>query len=173
MTKVPVEVKKQVPATTPAADPWVALRSEMDRVFDRFAGALGLPSFRPLFDFAPMWPTPPATEFSVPAVDVTEDEKGYTIAAELPGIDEKDLDVSLTGDALTIKGEKHAEKEERDKNYYVSERSYGSFRRSFALPENVDRNAVGASFAKGVLTVTLPKTAQARKEAKKIEVKAA
>jgi len=173
MTKVPVDVRKTVPANRSVGDPWQAFRTEMDRLFERFSSGFGLPTFGRLFDFEPSWPSMAAPTFSVPAVDVTEDEKAYKITAEMPGIDEKDLDVSVSGDMLTIKGEKRLEKEEKEKNYYVSERSYGSFQRSFALPEGVDRDTVGASFAKGVLTVTLPKTAQAQKEQKKIEVKAA
>jgi len=173
MTKVPVEMRKGVPARVPATDSWQALRTEMDRLFDRFSTGFGLPSLQRWFDFEPLFPTMAPTQFSVPAVDVTEDEKAYKITAELPGIEEKDLEVAVSGDLLTVKGEKRAEKEEKGTNFYVSERSFGTFQRSFALPEGVDRNGIGAAFAKGVLTVTLPKTVQAQKEQKKIEVKAA
>jgi HSP20 family protein len=109
---------------------------------------------------------------AVPAVDITEDDKGYRIAAELPGMSEKDIDVSISGDMLTIKGEKRQEREEKEKNRYLSERSYGMFQRSFPLPEGVDRDKISADFSKGVLTLTLPKTADAQKQQKKIEVKA-
>jgi HSP20 family protein len=95
----------------------------------------------------------------------------YKISAELPGIDAKDIDVSMSGDMLVLKGEKRQEKEETDRDYHFSERSYGSFRRSFELPSSVDRNKIAADFSKGVLTITLPKTAEAQKPAKKIEVK--
>jgi HSP20 family protein len=101
---------------------------------------------------------------------VTEDDKAYRVTAELPGLEEKDIDVSVTGDTLTIKGEKSYEKEERNKNRHMSERAYGSFQRSFALPEGIERDKIGADIAKGVLTVTLPKTAQAQKQ-QKIAVK--
>jgi HSP20 family protein len=104
---------------------------------------------------------------------VTEDEKTYKITAELPGLDQKNLDVSVSGDMLTLKGEKHHEKEEKDKNHYLSERAYGSFQRSFALPESVDRDKITADLSKGVLTIILTKTAEAQKPQKKIEVKAA
>jgi len=173
MTKVPVELKKSVPATRPVTDPWLTLRTEMDRLFDRFSNLSGLPSLTRMFDFEPMWPAPAAFTFSAPAVDVTEDEKSFKISAELPGMEEKDIDVSVAGDMLTVKGEKRQEKEEKNQNYYVSERSYGSFQRNFMLPEGVDREAIGAAFAKGVLIVTLPKTARAVKDQKKIAVKAA
>jgi HSP20 family protein len=86
-------------------------------------------------------------------------------------MEEKDIDVSLSGDTLTIKGEKRQEREEKGDNRYLSERSYGAFQRSFSLPENVDREKIAAAFAKGVLTVTLPKSAKAAP--KKIEVKTA
>jgi HSP20 family protein len=93
------------------------------------------------------------------------------ISAELPGIDAKDIDVSVSGDTLVLKGEKRQEKEENDKNYHFSERAYGSFQRSFQLPSSVDRDKVAVDFSKGVLTITLPKTAKAQKPQKKIEIK--
>lgn len=168
MAVTPVEVKK-TPAPRPATDPWQSFRSEFDRLFDRFGG-FGMPSMRRMFDLAP---AASSFSFNVPAVDVTEDDKAYKIAAELPGLEEKDIEVSLTGDLLTLKGEKRQEKEEKNKNWYVSERAYGSFQRAFELPEGVDRDKIGAEFAKGVLTITLPKSAEAQKQQKKIDVKAA
>lgn len=108
-----------------------------------------------------------------PAVDVSESDKAYEITAELPGLDEKNVEVSVANGGLTIKGEKKEEKEQNQKDYYVSERSYGSFERYFGLPEGVDADKIEASFKNGVLKVMLPKTAEAQKPAKKIEVKAA
>jgi len=78
-----------------------------------------------------------------------EDEKVYKISAELPGIDAKDVDVSVFGDMLVLKGEKRQEREEKDKNYHLSERAYGSFQRAFELPASVDRNKIAADFSKG------------------------
>ena len=101
-----------------------------------------------------------------PAVDVSEKDKEFEIMAELPGLDEKDVEVKLANGNLTIKGEKKEEKEEREKDYYLSERRYGSFVRSFPLPEGVNADKIEASFAKGVLTVKLPKTAEAQAEKK-------
>ena len=92
---------------------------------------------------------------------------------ELPGLDEKNVEIKLSNHTLTIKGEKKEEKEEKDKDYYLSERRYGSFQRSFQVPEGVDTGKIDASFSKGVLTVKLPKTAEAQKAEKKITVKAA
>jgi HSP20 family protein len=169
MAQTPVEVKKAAPARTPEV--WHSFRSEMDRLFDRFGG-FGLPAFRRIFDMEPAWPSDTSFSFTAPAVDVTEDDKGYKITAELPGLEEKDIDVTVSGDMLTLKGEKHYEKEEKDKNRYMSERAYGSFQRSFILPDGVDRDKIGADLAKGVLTITMPKTAAAQKPQKKIAVKA-
>jgi HSP20 family protein len=171
MASTPVEVKK----TTPAAgyEPWRSFRAEMDRLFDRFSGGFGLPSIRRMFEVEPTWRDDSAFNFAAPAVDVTEDGKTYKITAELPGLDEKNIEVMVTGDMLTLKGEKHYEKEEKDKNRHVSERAYGSFQRSFVLPGDIDRNKITADLTKGVLTVVLPKTAAAQQPAKKIEVKAA
>ena len=165
MADVPVEVKKAAPAQTNVPDVWHSFRGEMDRLFDRF----GFPSLRRMFDIEPAWRS--SFSFSMPAIDMSEDEKAYKISAELPGIDAKDIDVSLSGDMLVLKGEKRQEKEEKDKNYHFSERAYGSFQRAFDLPASVDRNRVAADFSKGVLTITLPKTAEARKPQKKIAIK--
>lgn len=171
MAQTPVEVKKAAPARTP--DVWQSFRGEMDRLFDRFAGGFGLPAFRRMFDIEPAWRTESSFSFSAPAVDVTEDDKTYTITAELPGLEEKNIDVAVSGDMLTLKGEKRYEKDEQDKNRYMSERAYGSFQRSFALPDGIDRDKIAANLSKGVLTITLPKTSEAQKPQKKIEVKTA
>jgi len=168
MATTPLEVKKTVPAPAPP-DAWRTLRTEMDRLFDRFASGFGMPSLRRMFDAD----VPFRFETALPAIDVTEDADAYKLTAELPGMAESDIEVALTDDTLMIKGEKKEEKEKKEKNYYLSERSYGSFRRSFTLPDGVDRDKIGADFAKGVLTVTMPKAAEAKTEPKKIEVKAA
>ena len=157
MADVPVEVKNAPPAQTSLPDVWQSFRTEMDRLFDRFGSGFGLPSLRRMFDTEPRWRS--SFSFSMPAIDMSEDEKAYKITAELPGMEPKDIDVSVTGDMLMLKGEKRQEKEEKDKNYHFSERSYGSFQRSFELPASVDRNNIAADFSKGVLTITLPKTA--------------
>jgi HSP20 family protein len=173
MADVPVEVKK-APAAEPAVpDVWRSFRSEMDRLFDRFAGGFGFPSLRRMFDTEPAWRPASSFTFSAPAIDMSEDEKAYKVSAELPGLDAKDVDISISGNTLVLKGEKRQEKEEKQTNYYFSERAYGSFQRAFELPASVDRDKVSADFAKGVLTITLPKTPDAQKQQKKIEVKSA
>ncbi|MDP7557437.1 MAG: Hsp20/alpha crystallin family protein [Nitrospinaceae bacterium] len=117
------------------------------------------------FDFRPV-----LAHSCAPKVDVTETENEFLISAELPGMDEKDIDVTFDDGNLTLKGEKKIEKEDKLKEYYRVERSYGSFQRSFQVPETVDQDNIDASFSKGVLTVKLPKTPEEKKEVKKIPV---
>ncbi|HET6182117.1 MAG TPA: Hsp20/alpha crystallin family protein [Acetobacteraceae bacterium] len=168
MPTIPVPVNQNQPARN-VPDAWQAFRTEMDRLFDRFTAGLGMPPFNRMFDVAPV------TSFAmpVPAVDVSEDETSYKIAAELPGLADKDIEVTLANGLLTLKGEKRQETDQKDKNYYLSERSYGMFRRSFAVPDGIDADKAVAQFTNGVLTVTLPKTAAAQRAEKKIAVKAA
>jgi HSP20 family protein len=177
MATTPVEVKKTTPdvapARAPAADPWRSFRNEMDRLFDRFSGPFSMPSWRRMLDRAPTLSDETSFTFAAPSVEVTEDDKEFKIAAELPGLEAEDIEVSITGDTLVLTGEKKRETEKKEKNYHISERAYGSFQRAFALPEGVDRDKIAANLAKGVLTITLPKTAEAQKPTKKIEVKAA
>lgn len=169
-TNVPVQ-------TTPAAptqmSPWVSLRDEVNDLFDRFTGGFGFPFGRRAFDALPRVVKAASFPFTMPAIDLCEDAKGYSVTAELPGLSEKDIEVSISGDMLTLKGEKRQEEDKTEKNYHITERSYGTFRRMFYLPDGVDRDKIAASFAKGVLTITLPKSAQAAAQDKKIEVKAA
>jgi HSP20 family protein len=174
-TKLPIKTDSRtaLAATSPRWTPFDSLRREIDRAFDNFGlGSWRLPAMRSNFDLDLF--EPKETTFGLaPAVDVTEKEKEFEITAELPGLDEKDIEVKVASGALTIKGEKKEHKEDRKEGYYLSERRYGSFLRSFGLPDGVDTDKIEASFAKGVLTVKLPKTQEAQKNAKKIEVKAA
>jgi len=172
ITKLPVKIEKTSAPTLQAWRPFENLRREIDRLFDDWDGGfLRSPFRRSLFE-APFWRTEP-TWPSAPVVDIAETEKGYEITAELPGMDEKNIEVKFADGVLSIKGEKREEKEERKKDYYLSERSFGSFQRAFQVPEGVDSNKIEATFTKGVLTVTLPKSAEAQKAEKKIAVKAA
>jgi HSP20 family protein len=166
-------------ATAPAArrglspwQPFESLRQEIDHLFDDVTrGFGGFPSYRRLMNIEPFWPRE-STSSMAPAVDVAEKEKEYQVTAELPGIDESNVEVTLVDDVLTIKGEKQEEKEERDKNYHLSERRYGSFQRSFQLPPGVDQSKIEASFRNGVLTIVLPKAPEAQAKTKKIAIKA-
>ncbi|QHP66256.1 Hsp20/alpha crystallin family protein [Bradyrhizobium sp. LCT2] len=171
-TKLPVTKKTNEPAFGGETwRPFEALRKEVDRLFEDF----GTDDFwrRPFHSLAGFERNWAQKLVSTPAVDVTESDKAYEITAELPGMDEKDIEVNVANDGLTIKGEKKFEREEKQKDYYVSERRYGSFERHFGLPKDVEADKIEASFRNGVLKVTLPKTAEAQKPAKKIEVKAA
>ena len=114
----------------------------------------------------------------IPAMDIVESEKEFTLTAELPGVDEKNVDVSVEDGLLTIKGEKMEEKEEKregaeEKKFYLYERNYGSFSRSFALPPNVDATKIDAEFKKGLLKVHLPKSAETKSNGRKVEIKSA
>jgi HSP20 family protein len=105
-------------------------------------------------------------------VDIVDKDTAYEVTVELPGMDESNIELKLSNGALTIRGEKKEEKEEKKKDYYLSERRYGSFERRFQVPQGVDADKIDASFKKGVLTVTLPKTREAQAQEKKITVKA-
>ena len=167
--KTPAEAEG---APTPRTwHPLETLQREVDRIFDDFGrGPWRWPFSRNMRGMEPFG----RSEFgwgTTPAVDVAERDDAYEITAELPGMDEKDIDLTVAEGMLTIKGEKTEEKEEKKKDYYVSERRYGSFQRSFRLPDGVDPDKIEAAFNKGVLTITLPKTPEAQKAKKKIAVK--
>lgn len=171
-TKLPVKTEKSALAPMRDWAPFESLRHEIDRLFDDFHPfGWRLPAARSALALES--PSQRATWNMMPAFDVVEKDKEYEITAELPGIDEKDVEIKLSNHTLTIKGEKAESKEEKEKDYYLSERRYGSFQRSFQVPEAVDADKIDATFAKGVLTVRLPKTTEAQKAEKKITVKAA
>ncbi len=174
-TKVPVttETKPEVAPPTMQMQMWrpfEGLRREVDRLFEDFTmSPLRLPFRRPAFDIEPFWS--PESWIAVPAVDFVERESAYEVHADLPGLDEKDVEVRVAGGVLTIKGEKHEEKDEKKPDFHLRERRFGSFERAFRIPEGVDADKIEASFKKGVLTVTLPKTVEAQKPVKTIAVK--
>jgi HSP20 family protein len=174
-TKLPVKAEER-PAPLESALAWrpfEALRREVDRIFEDFdQGFWSSPFRRPMFGIEPSWRRELAWS-GAPAVDIAESDKAYEITADLPGMDEKNIEVKLSNGDLRIKGEKQEETEEKEKDYYLHERRFGSFERSFRIPEGVDTDKIQASFKKGVLTVMLPKTAQAQKAEKKIAIKSA
>ena len=143
-------------------DPFASFRREMDRMFDDFFSGRGLTR----------WPGGGDIPVDV-RFDVAETDSEVKVTAELPGVDENDVEVTLADDLLTIKGEKKREQEKKAENYHMVERSYGSFARSLRLPFAVDQSKVDAQFKKGVLTITLPKPPDAQKPARKIDIKAA
>ena len=175
-TKLPVktEQKGEVKATVPQTwHPFETLRREIDRLFDDFGRDSWRSPFRQsMFDVEPFW-KPEMTFVGAPAVDIAEKDNAFEITADLPGLDEKNVEVQLSNGNLTIKGEKKEEKEEKKKDFYLHERRFGSFERTFGVPDGVDTDKIEANFKKGVLTITLPKKPEAQKPAKKIDVKAA
>ena len=134
----------------------------MNKVFEDFRRGLGF--------IQPSW-SEPISEFNA-KIDVKETDKEIVVTAEIPGVDMKDINVSIKEDTLQLTGEKKQEKEEKHKGYYRMERSYGSFYRVIPLPAQVDRSAVHASYKHGVVTVVLPKTGEALASEQKIQVKA-
>jgi HSP20 family protein len=132
------------------------LRREMDRLWDDYFGP-GRRGLEPLEEW-------------VPAVDISESDDKITVKAEVPGLDAKDIQISLVGDVLTVKGEKKSEREEKKENYHLVERSYGSFSRSLKLPATVDADKIEATYKQGVLTVECPKKEEVKP--KTIDIKA-
>ena len=159
----PIPVQRNLPAfTEPLFEPLGKLRSEIDRLLDDF------PANMPAFRFGRKGPVAP-----VPALEMTESDEAYKLTAELPGIDAANVEVTVAEGVLTITGEKKEEREEKEKNYYFSERSYGSFQRSLQLPSDAAADKITAMSKDGVLTITLPKDekANARKRRIKIDAK--
>lgn len=134
-------------------------------MFDDFFGDFGD------FTLSPFRALGLGTNEFMPRMDVAETDKDITLSAELAGMDEKDVEITVHDDVLTIKGEKKTEHEEKEGERYLTERSYGSFSRSIALPAEVDQEKIDASFKKGVLKVTLPKVPVQEAKAKKVEIK--
>ncbi|KWV57223.1 molecular chaperone Hsp20 [Rhizobium altiplani] len=167
---VKTEPKTSAPGQGGFWSPFESLRTEIDRLFDDFGPSSWRPLARPLLGRISGGSN--GGWVVSPAVDVVEKDDAFEITAEVPGLDEKNIEVSLANGVLTIRGEKTEEKEDKDKSYHVSERHYGSFQRSFQLPEYVDTDKVSAAFAKGILKVTLPKTPNAKRNDRKIEIAA-
>jgi HSP20 family protein len=134
------------------------LRREMDHLWEDYFGS-GRRGLQPL-----------QREFA-PAVDVKESAEAVVVKAEVPGMDAKDINIAVTGEVLTIKGEKKSEREEKEENYHLVERTYGSFSRSLVLPAAVDLDRIEAKYDQGVLTVTCPKKEEVKPKA--IEIKTA
>src|SRR5512144_109601 len=160
VTEVFMNLKSLIPIgrDRSVASPFMSLQHEIDRLFKDFSR--GFPTIAGNGATALM-----------PSMDVTETDKEIEITAELPGLEEKDVQINIADNILTIRGEKKAEKEQKDKNYRLVERSYGSFERTLELPEGVNVDAIKANISKGLLKVTVPKPAPT--QAKKIEVKSA
>lgn len=141
-----------------------SLQRQMNSLFDDFFTG---------FDVAPRGLASGKFGSFMPSLDVKESDKEFTIRAELPGVEEKDIEVTVTDEAVTIKGEKKEEKEDKGKNYYYMERSYGSFNRVIPLSTETDANKAEAGFKNGVLNITIPKSQSAKAKGTKVPIKAA
>lgn len=148
------------PSGTQVGDPLIQLHREVDRLFeDAFRGfGLGFPRLSPTREAASLLPT--WQGMLRPSVDIQETDKQYLITLEVPGVDEKDIQLTLDDDVLWVRGEKRQEEERKDGQYHFVERSYGSFQRALNLPSNANQDAIKASFKNGVLTITLDKREQ-------------
>jgi len=163
------EVAEQPKKTlaTPSVDPFSTLRSEVDRVFDNFFGKRTTSLF-PTFGFEEL--ARPFTSAALPSVDVKEVDSSLNITAELPGMKDDDVEISVRDGVLTLKGEKKEETSEEKEDLRITERRYGSFQRSFRLPEGAEEENIAAVFDKGVLTITVPKSEVAEKSERKISI---
>ena len=156
MSKSVVPVTPQRTVARQETNPFAFLQQEIDRLFDGFGR--NFPSFV-------------AGDVALPRMDVGETDKAIEVTAELPGLEAKDVQLNLADNILTIRGEKKSEREEKEKDYHLVERSYGSFSRAVQLPDGVKPEDISAEIAKGVLKVTVKKPAP--KQSKQIEIKTA
>ena len=138
-----------------------SLHKEIDRVFDEFRGFF--PGFKEMEPFD-------ADGNIVPKLDVCETDTEVEITAELPGVEEKDLDVTVAGNVLTLKGQKSSKHEKEEKDYKLVERSYGSFARTLPFAFDIDSKDVSAKFADGVLQITIKKPPEVQEKAQKIKI---
>jgi HSP20 family protein len=170
-----VDIKRdKTPTAMQGAGEWDPFRV-MRQTFGRMVPDVDWPDFRfslphRTFEHLKNWPD---LDAMVPPVDLVERNGNFEVQVELPGLTQDQIEVKLAGGMMTIKGEKSSEKVEDDENYHLRERSYGSFQRSFRLPDSVDVDKVSALFENGVLKVTLPKSATAMQKERKIDIKAA
>jgi HSP20 family protein len=142
-------------------DPFLAMRREMNRLFDDVFGGFGLPSvFGPALRQMAM----------APKIDVSETDNEIQVTAEMPGIDQNDVEVLLEEDRLIIRGEKKEEREDKDRNYHLRERVQGAFSRTLPLPFTPDPNQVKAEFKNGVMAITIPKPQEVKQKQHRIEV---
>ncbi len=167
--EVSKEAKTAAPSAPPAThSPFDTLRHEIDRVFDDVTR--GWPSMNSLWPPRKAWQTAFRNFDVMPHVDTSEDDKTYEISIELPGVEEKDVTLTVDNGMLTVRGEKKSQREEKKKEYHLTERSYGSFERSFQVPVNVDEAKIAASYATGVLTVVMPKSSNGKPSERRIPI---
>ncbi len=167
---VPVKhVGKEPYALGRSFDPTLSIHREIDRLFDSF-----MRGFAPsVFDRFGTGPLLGEGAILKPRVDLSATDQEYLLTVEIPGVSEKDVTVDISANTMTIRGEKKQEKEEKEKNYYRIERSYGSFQRVLSLPEDVDQAGIKASFKNGVLSIAMPRLSLPKSESKQIPITAA
>lgn len=172
VSKDPKESKESGDVARPGAwHPFDTLRSQIDHLFEDFSrSGLRHPLSRGFSSVEPFWRAGDLTAV-MPAIDIAEKENAYEVTAELPGMEDKDIELKMVNGSMVISGNKKEETEEKKKDYYLSERRYGSFQRAFRLPDGVDANAIEAHFNKGVLKIHLPKTADAMQPERSIPIK--
>ena len=151
------KVPAQVSAAGAASDPVLSLHREVNRLFEDFFRGFGVPALAGV-----------GRGLLAPSVELAETDKEIRVTAELPGLDEKDVEVTVEEGVLTLRGEKKSEVEDKDRGY--SERSYGRFERRIGLPNGIEQDKASATFKKGVLTVTVPKSASAAESVRRIAV---
>ncbi len=166
------QVSKSKPSKGEVMHPLNTLQREIDAVFDRFG------SGSPFGDW--LIPFEKKTGFGLPSgfakagiatkSDIVEGEKSYDITVELPGVSEKDISVTVDEGVLSIKGEKRSEEKKEEDNFFLQERGYGSFQRSFRLPDDVDANKIAANHKNGILTVSLPRNKEAKPKGRQISI---
>jgi len=155
------------------SQPVEQLRAEVDRLLSDFLrGYWHVPFRRSAIDVEPIL-RGDISLGATPAVDIVDKDDAYKLTAELPGVDEKQVEIKFSDGTLTIEGRRDEEPEDAKQDHFVSERHYGDFHRTFRVPDGVDADKIEAHFRNGVLTVTLLKTAESRRMQKKIEVKSA
>ncbi|MFA6716669.1 MAG: Hsp20/alpha crystallin family protein [Victivallales bacterium] len=140
-------------------NPFLDLQKQMNDLFGTFFD-----------DSSSLLAAPDKCGAFTPKFEISETDKGIDVSAEMPGMEEKDIDISIENNILSIAGEKRFEEEKKEKNYHLTERSYGSFKRSFSLPDGIAVDKVGAKFNNGVLTMHLPKTEEAKKKVTKVKI---
>lgn len=163
-TRFPVRRKE---STGHVGHPLIQIHNEIDRMFDEFFSGFG---FRDR-ESGDMWDSLIPSGLIKPNLDISESDNEYSIAVELPGVDEKNVELELVDNSLRIKGEKKRETEKKDKNYHCVERSYGTFQRVLALPEDADRDGIQADYKNGIMTISIPRKPELKPETRKIDIK--
>ena len=175
VTKMPIRVSSadRRSGMRRTSHPVEQLRTEIDRLLGDFLrGYWHIPFRRSAVDVEPIW-RGDISLGATPTVDIVDKDDAYKLTAELPGVDEKQVEIGFSDGTLTIEGKKDEEPEDARQDHFVSERRFGDFHRTFRVPDGVDPDKIEASFKNGVLSVTLPKTAESRRKQKMVKIKSA